>query len=197
MAGKVVLVRHGQTEWSIAGRHTGRTDVPLTELGRQQALALKEMLSGYDFESVFSSPLARARDTADLAGYPSMVIDDDLKEWDYGIYEGRRTLDIREDVEGWSVWSHPVVGGESLAELGARCDRVIAATDAIGGQVALFGHGHALRVLAARWIGLPPSAGANLALETASVSVLGRERENRAIVHWNDCCHVRGEELAY
>lgn len=197
MVSRVVLVRHGQTEWTITGQHTGRTDKPLTEIGRQQALALKGMLAGYSFNTIFSSPLSRARETAMLAGYGPLEIDNDLMEWDYGIYDGRRTRDIRQNISAWSVWTHEIVEGESLEELGTRCDRVIARTDEIDGEVALFGHGHALRVLGARWIGQPPRAGGNLVLETASVSVLGWERENRAIIHWNDCCHLRAEEHPY
>lgn len=197
MASHVVLVRHGQTEWTITGQHTGRTDKPLTEIGRQQAIALKGMLAGYDFARVLSSPLSRARETAALAGYASLVVDDDLMEWDYGIYEARRTRDIRQDISGWTVWTHEMVGGESLEDLSARCDRIIEQTHKVDGQVAVFGHGHALRVMGARWMGQPPGAGANLVLETASISVLGWERANRVIIHWNARCHLRAEEHPY
>ncbi|MCA1736077.1 MAG: histidine phosphatase family protein [Actinobacteria bacterium] len=197
MASHVVLVRHGQTEWTITGQHTGRSDIPLTDLGRQQALALKAMLDGYNFAEVFVSPFSRARETAELAGMGSVAVDEDLAEWDYGVYESRRTRDIRQEIPMWSVWSHEIIDGESVGQLGARCDRMIARTEEVDGQVALFGHGHALRVLGARWMGLPPTAGANLVLETASVSVLGWERQNRAIIHWNDCCHLRAEEHPY
>lgn len=197
MASELVLVRHGQTEWNISGQHTGRSDIPLTEMGRQQALALRGKLDGYQFESVLASPLARARETAELAGFGSAGIVEDLAEWDYGIYESRATRDIRQEIPMWSVWTHEIIGGESLGQLGARCDRVIALTQAIEGPVAVFGHGHAMRVLGARWMGLPPATGANLVLETASVSVLGWERQNRAIIHWNDCCEPRLAEHPY
>jgi probable phosphoglycerate mutase len=197
MATEVVLVRHGQTEWTITGQHTGRTDKPLTEIGRQQAIALKAMLAGYDFTAVFSSPLSRAKETAELAGFAPLEIDDDLMEWDYGIYETRRTRDIRQEIPGWSIWTHEIIDGESIEALAGRCDRVIARTDAVEGAVAVFGHGHALRVLAARWLGLPPTAGAHFVFETAAISVLGWERENRALLHWNDCCHLRGDEHPY
>ena len=202
MASELVLVRHGQTEWNISGQHTGRSDIPLTDMGRQQALALKSKLDGYQFESVLTSPLTRARDTAELAGFgPDSVqpgeIVNDLAEWDYGIYESRSTRDVRQEIPMWSVWTHEIIGGESIGQLGARCDRIIARTEAIDGSVAVFGHGHAMRVLGARWLGLPPQTGANLVLETASVSVLGWERQNRAIIHWNDCCEPRVEEHPY
>jgi len=188
---EVVLVRHGQTEWSAAGRHTGRSDVPLTELGRRQAEALGAMLDGADFARVLSSPLTRAWETMERAGYSSGTATDDLMEWDYGIYEGRRTVDIREEIPDWSVWVDPIVGGESVDEVGERADRVIADVLEADGPIAMFGHGHALRILAARWMGLPAVVGANLRLDTATVSTLGWERENRVIRHWNEVCHLR------
>ena len=140
MASHVVLVRHGQTEWTITGQHTGRSDIPLTDLGRQQALALKGMLDGYDFAEVFVSPFSRARETAEragLAGMGSVEVDEDLAEWDYGVYESRRTRDIRQEIPMWSVWTHEIIDGESIAQLGARCDRMIARTEKVDGQVAL------------------------------------------------------------
>ena len=188
---EVVLVRHGQTEWSAAGRHTGRSDVPLTELGRRQAEALGAMLDGADFARVLSSPLTRAWETMERAGYSSGTATDDLMEWDYGIYEGRRTVDIREEIPDWSVWVDPIVGGESVDEVGERAGRVIADVLEADGPIAMFGHGHALRILAARWMGLPAVVGANLRLDTATVSTLGWERENRVIRHWNEVCHLR------
>jgi len=187
----VILVRHGQTEWSAAGRHTGRSDVPLTELGRRQAEALGAMLGGADFARVLSSPLTRAWETMERAGYAGGTATDDLMEWDYGIFEGRRTLDIRDEIPDWSVWVNPIVGGESVDEVGERADRVIADVLEADGPIAIFAHGHLLRILAARWMGLPAVNGANLRLDTATVSTLGWERESRVIRHWNEVCHLR------
>jgi probable phosphoglycerate mutase len=184
---EVVLVRHGQTEWSVSGRHTGRTDIPLTDQGRLHARALGARLSGWRFERVVSSPLARALDTCRLAGMGDRAeITDDLREWDYGEYEGRRTVDIREERPGWGLWADGVPGGETVEEVGRRADRVIEAVRHAPGDVALFAHGHLLRVLAARWIGLPPDHGRLLALATASISVLGWERETAVVERWNE-----------
>ena len=191
MAERLLLVRHGQTEWSETHRHTGHTDVPLTGLGRDQAGELRKMLDRFEPFSIISSPLSRARDTAKLAGYSDVAIDPDLMEWDYGTYEGQRTVDTREEIPGWSVWTHEIIGGESIDELGERCDRVLKRVDSMTGTVALFGHGHALRVLTARWVGEDPRFGSHLILDTAAISVLGFERENRALLHWNEVCHLR------
>jgi broad specificity phosphatase PhoE len=189
---EVVLVRHGQTEWSASGKHTGRTDIPLTELGRRQADALRDMLSGTEFALVLSSSLIRAWETMERAGYATTgVATDDLLEWNYGVYEGRRTDDIRTEIPDWSVWTHPIVGGETIDEIGARADRAIARALSVDGPVALFAHGHVLRVLGARWMGLPAATGRNLQLDTATVSTLGWERENRVVRHWNEACHLR------
>jgi len=189
---EIVLVRHGQTEWSVSGKHTGRTDIPLTDLGRRQADALGEMLSGTDFALVLSSPLIRAWETMDRAGYAAhAVATGDLLEWDYGAYEGRRTADIRTEIPDWSVWTHPIVDGESLDEVAARADAAIASALSADGPVAMFAHGHMLRILAARWMGLPPVVGRNLRLDTATVSTLGWERENRVLRQWNEACHLR------
>lgn len=188
---EVALVRHGQTEWSVTGKHTGRTDIPLTEFGRRQADALGAMLAGAEFAAVLSSPLARAWDTMERAGYPAGSASEDLLEWDYGVYEGRRTIDIREEIPGWSVWTHPLFDGESVEQVGARVDRVIAGVVEADGPAAIFAHGHVLRILAARWMGLPAVAGRNLQLDTATVSTLGWERENRVVRHWNEACHLR------
>lgn len=186
----LTLVRHGQTEWSRDGLHTGRTDVPLTDLGRRQAVALGELLEG-PFSVVVSSPLSRARDTMEIAGHADRaLLSRDLMEWDYGVYEGRRTVDVRQEIPGWSIWTHPVMDGESVDEVGARADRVIADLGETEGRVLVFGHGHFLRILAARWIGLPALAGRRLALETATISELGWERETRVVVHWNHACHL-------
>jgi probable phosphoglycerate mutase len=183
----VWLVRHGATDWSESGRHTGRTDVPLTDEGRAQARALGRRLAAMEFRTVLSSPLRRALETCRLAGFgDGATIDPDLQEWDYGAYEGRSTAEIRETIPDWSIWSHPVAGGESVAELGGRVDRVVARLRADPGPIAVFAHGHVLRVLAARWIGLEPWAGASFILDTATISILGWERETPAIVRWND-----------
>jgi probable phosphoglycerate mutase len=185
------LLRHGETAWSILGRHTGRTDVELTPLGRQQAALLGRRLGARPFALVLTSPLIRAHETCRLAGYGEVaLVEPDLQEWDYGAYEGRTTAEIRAERPGWTLWDRGVPGGETIDEVAARADRVIARAAAAGGDVALFAHGHLLRVLGARWIGLPGSAGGGLALDTTSVSVLGLERERRVIRHWNDVRHL-------
>ncbi|MGH7357788.1 MAG: histidine phosphatase family protein [Candidatus Rokuibacteriota bacterium] len=180
------LVRHGETEWSLSGQHTGRTDVPLTPAGRRQAEALGGHLAGRSFALVLTSPLDRARETCRLAGFGSHAqAMDDLREWDYGIYEGRTTAAIRTVEPGWSIWTSPVPEGESVDQVGARARRVIDRVLTAGGDVALFSHGHFLRILAACWIGRPPGDGRLFALATASVSVLGWERETRVVQRWN------------
>jgi probable phosphoglycerate mutase len=209
------LIRHGETEWSLDGRHTSTTDIPLTEHGRQRALELKAYLAGKKFAAVFVSPRQRALETCKLAGYGDVaVVDDGLQEWNYGDAEGKTTAQMRELRPGWSVWTSPIVGGESVEEVGVRADGVIAraeaavlptsqnrdaghaaahpthddkaVTDGAPNQcVALFAHAHILRILAARWVGLPPTEGHRLALSTGSLSVLGHERETRVIQRWN------------
>jgi broad specificity phosphatase PhoE len=191
IGGEVWLVRHGTTEWSQAGRHTGRTDVPLTPEGESAAAALRPVLAHRRFALVLSSPLARARETAELAG-ESPEIDDDLQEWDYGQYEGRTTHDIRQERPNWSLWRDGVLGGETADDVAARADRVIARVRAAGGDCLLFAHGHLLRILGARWIDAPPTAGQHLLLATAAVSVLGYERETPALARWNDTSHLDG-----
>ena len=190
-ANNISLIRHGQTLWSITGQHTGRTNIPLTDLGRQQADALGEMLDGDAFSLVLSSPLVRAWETMERAGYRDHgVASDDILEWDYGVYEGRTTDDIRSDIPGWSVWTHPIEAGESVDEVGERADRAIERCLAAAGPVAVFAHGHFLRIMAARWMGLPAVAGRHLTLGTATVSLLGWERDNRVLQMWNDACHL-------
>lgn len=185
---KVVLVRHGQTEWSLSGQHTGTTDIPLTDEGVRQAEDLGARLADWKFALVLSSPLSRAMDTCRLAGLGDhALVVEDLREWDYGDYEGRRTVDIREDRPGWDLWVDGVPNGESLADLGRRADRVLDQARAAGGDVALFAHGHVLRVIGARWVGLAPADGRLLALSTASVSVLGWERQTAVLENWNGC----------
>lgn len=192
---QIWLVRHGETEWSASGQHTSRTDIPLTPAGERQAIALGHNLAGHSFALVLSSPLVRARETCRLAGYgDSAQITDDLREWDYGIYEGRKTADIRKEVPGWTVWSGPVPGGETVEQVAQRTRRVIDRAVGSRGDVALFAHAHVLRVLAACWLGLPPDAGRLLALGTASLNVLGYERETRVISVWNQEWQLRRVE---
>jgi probable phosphoglycerate mutase len=188
-AKEIVLVRHGETEWAKLGRHTGRTDIPLTDDGRAQAELAGRRLAGRDFALVLTSPLGRASDTCRLAGLAGVAErDDDLLEWDYGEYEGRRTVDIRVDRPGWTLWDDGVPGGETASEVAARVDRVIDRAVAADGDVALFAHGHVLRVLGARWLGLDPTGGRLFALSPATLSVLGYERETRVFLRWNDAC---------
>jgi broad specificity phosphatase PhoE len=185
---QVWLVRHGETEWARLGRHTGRTDIPLTDVGREQARAIGRRLAGRRFALVLTSPLSRAAETARLAGFGDVAIDDpDLREWDYGALEGRLTTDIRSDYPGWSIWTGPWPEGETLDEVAARADRVIARCLApeVVGDALLFAHGHLLRVLAARWIRRPPAEGGAFALSTATHSILGWDRENPVIETWN------------
>ncbi len=183
------LVRHGETEWSLSGAHTSRTDIPLTDHGRKRAEELRDYLKDTKFAAVFVSPMQRARETCAIAGFRDVaVVDDGLKEWDYGVYEGKTTKEIQAQIPGWSVWKDEIVGGETVEHVGERADRVIEQALAAaphGGNVALFAHAHILRILAARWIGLDARDGALLALGTGSVSVLGWERETRVIESWN------------
>jgi probable phosphoglycerate mutase len=183
---RVVLARHGETEWSALGRHTGRTDIPLTDAGRDQARRLGRALAGRSFTRVLVSPLARARETAELAGVGhGAIVDDDVREWDYGVYEGRTRVEIAADEPGWTVWTRPIPGGESLTELGARADRVIARLLPLEGDVLVVSHGHFLRVLAARWVGSEPGLAGHLELATATLSELGWETDRRSIETWN------------
>jgi broad specificity phosphatase PhoE len=185
-APEVVLVRHGETEWSREGKHTGRTDVSLTEHGRRQAEAVGAALRGRRFALVLTSPLARALETCRLAGFGDVAVQrHELREWDYGAYEGRTTIEIRKEVLGWTLWRDGVPEGETIDEVANRVDRVIAELRSVPGKALLFAHGHVLRVLAARWLGLEPQAGALLALDPASISVLGYERETPVIRLWN------------
>lgn len=188
----VYLIRHGETEWSASGRHTSVTDVPLTGEGREAAERLAAALAGARLALVLTSPRARARETARLAGFGDRaVVDEDLVEFDYGDYEGLTTPEIRERRPGWSVWDDAAPGGETLEEVSRRADRVIERILAVDGDVAVFAHGHLLRVLGARWIEEPPRVGGSLALSTAALCRLGFERERRAIWAWNDTCHLR------
>jgi broad specificity phosphatase PhoE len=181
---EIWLLRHGETEWSLSGAHTSRTDLPLTAEGERRAAKMKDFLHGKQFALTLSSPMRRALETARLAGY-SPEITDDLREWNYGEYEGLTTPDIWRTAPGWSIWNGTPPGGETAAEVGARADHVIARAVAAPGDVALFGHGHMLRVVAARWLGLEVAAGRFFALSTGSVSVLGHERDTRVLSCWN------------
>jgi broad specificity phosphatase PhoE len=183
---EVVLVRHGETEWSRAGKHTGRTDIPLTDRGRKEAQAVGAELRGRRFASVLTSPLARAFETCRLAGFGELTeLREELMEWDYGAYEGRKTTEIRKDHPGWTLWRDGVPEGETIAQVEARVDRVIAELRSVAGDAVVFAHGHLLRVLAARWLGLEPAAGRLFALDAATISILGFERETPVIRMWN------------
>jgi probable phosphoglycerate mutase len=184
-ASQLWLVRHGETEWSASGRHTSRTDLDLTEAGVEAARSVADKLRGTSFARVLSSPLLRARRTAELAGAGSPELVEDLHEWDYGDDEGLTTAQIRESRPGWTVWRDGPQGGETCAEVGTRADRVVELVRAVDGPVLAFSHGHFSRVLGARWLGLEVTDGAHLALSTASVSVLGWERDAPAVLHWN------------
>ena len=184
--GTILVVRHGETEWSRLHKHTGRTDIPLTESGREQARALAATLSGRSFDRVFVSPLGRARETCELAGFGGQATTvDDLCEWDYGDHEGLVTDEVRRSEPGWSVWESAVPGGESVADIAARADRVVTLLRSQPGDALVFAHGHILRVLAARWAGLPPATGRRLLLGTAALGLLAYEHGEGAIASWN------------
>lgn len=192
MAQRIFLVRHGETEWSRDRKHTSRTDLPLTPVGCQHAQKLARRLAGESFSLVLTSPLLRARETARLAGLLDRAeVTDDLREWDYGEYEGLTTAEIRAAGQPeWDVWHGCSPGGEGPDDVGVRADRVLERTAAVDGDVALFAHGHVLRVLGARWIGLPAVGGSHLALGTATLCVLGHERETSVLERWNDDGHL-------
>lgn len=187
MTSKIVLVRHGETEWSRDGQHTGRTDIPLTTEGREQAKLVGPTLMGWSFSHRFSSPLQRARETAEISGVAhdpgALILDDDLLEWDYGKYEGRTNAEILHDEPGWSKWNGPLDGGESADDVGVRADRAIERIDVASddGPVVVFAHGHLLAILIARWLGLPARDGRLFVLETATVSVLSMKRDDRVL----------------
>ena len=183
--GEVVLVRHGDTAWTLSRQHTSRTDIPLTDRGLELAVALGERLATRRFTLVLTSPRRRAADTCRAAGYPDATVDDDLVEWDYGDYEGRTTAEIREERPGWTLWHDGAPGGETADEVTARADRVIGRLRDADGDVAVFSHGHFLRALAARWLGLAASDGRLFALDPGSTSVLGWEREQPVCRCWN------------
>jgi probable phosphoglycerate mutase len=181
------LIRHGETAWSLSGQHTGTTDIPLTPKGVEQAKLLARRVGGKGFGLVLTSPMQRAKETCRLAGQLEHALEDpDLLEWNYGDLEGRTTPQIQAEMPGWNIWDGPVPGGETADQVGARADRVIARALAVDGDTALFAHGHVLRVLAARWLRLPAVGGRYFALDTASLSMLGFEREAPVIRSWNE-----------
>jgi probable phosphoglycerate mutase len=199
VAQHVVLIRHGETEWTVSHRHTGRTDIPLNPHGEQRARLLAPLLAALDdmagwrldHAAVFTSPLLRARRTCELAGFGSRAtVLDDLVEWDYGEFEGTKTSELRESDPDWSIWTTEITRGESLADVGARADRVVGKLDGIDGCVVLFAHAHFLRIFGARWCGFPPDGGRRFTLDPASISVLGYERETKVVQGWNRSPHV-------
>jgi len=197
MAGQIVVVRHGETEWSLAGKHTSRTDLPLNDAGRARAAHLPEFFSGRTFSLVMTSPLRRARETCELAGFGDRaVINEDLREWDYGEYEGLTTPEIRESNPSWNLWRDGCPGGEPPSEVGGRADRALSALAAAAsadgdgdGDAIAFAHGHILRVLGARWISMETAFGARIALSAGAVCELGFERETEVFTLWNGRPH--------
>ncbi len=184
---EIVLVRHAETEWSLAGRHTGRTDVPLTEQGRAAARGLAARLAQHRFAAALVSPLRRARETCELCGLGEIAqVRDALLEWDYGEFEGLTTAQIRAVQPQWSLWRDGCPGGENAAQVGERVDPIVAELRGAGGEVAVFAHGHVLRVLGARWVELGPEQGGRLGLSTAAISVLGYEHGGTILARWND-----------
>jgi len=186
MATEIWLIRHGETEWSKSGAHTGRTDIPLTDEGRRRAKELRGALAGHRFSVVLVSPMQRARETCALAGFGDVAqIDPNLCEWNYGDYEGKSTADIRKQRPNWNLWKDGVINGETVEQVGVRARAVIARVTPVQGEVALFAHGHILRILTACWLGLPPDDGRLFALDTGSMSALGFERDTQVISKWN------------
>ena len=186
MTNNVYLIRHGETEWSRLGRHTGRTDIALVEEGRVGARVLAARLQSVTFAAVFVSPLVRARETCELAGFSDRsVVDDRLAEWDYGNVEGRTTDEMQLEQPGWTIWTDGPIGGETLQQVAMRADEMIKVAWSANGNVALFAHGHLLRILASRWVGAEPHFARNLALGPATISTLGTERSARVIRTWN------------
>lgn len=183
---EVWVVRHGETEWSLTGQHTGATDIALTANGEAVAGEMAPRLKAESFDRVLTSPLQRARRTAELAGYGDVAeVDPDLVEWNYGEWEGQRTVDIRKQVPDWSIWTHHGETGETLAQVAARADAVIARIRSAEGRVLVFSHGHYLRVLAARWVTLAPEVGQHLVLDTSGLGILGWYREVPVLQRWN------------
>ncbi len=189
---KIYLIRHGETDWSLSGRHTGRTDIPLTEQGQIQAKQLADYLKGLGVQKVFSSPSQRAKETCRLAGFLShAIIDEELHEWDYGEYEGMTTAEIRKSAPLWTIFSQGAPGGESIGDMGQRVNQVMGRLRSIPGDVLIFSSGHFLRSLAARWLGMPVAFGEHLVLSPASISILGFEKEVPALLAWNQILYSR------
>lgn len=187
---EIWLIRHGETAWTISKQHTGRNDIPMTEAGEKHTLGLKEILNGKSFQHVLVSPLRRAKDTCRLAGYSKMArITPDIVEWDYGDYEGRTPEEIRCEIPDWTIWNDGCPGGETLDQVAARAQKIIRELKAVKGDVALFSHGHFLRILAVCWLELPPTAARLLMLDTSSVSILARENGRSMIKWWNVTVH--------
>ena len=189
---KIYLIRHGETDWSLSGRHTGRTDIPLTEQGQIQAKQLADYLKGLGVQKVFSSPSQRAKETCRLAGFLShAIVDEELHEWDYGEYEGMTTAEIRKSAPLWTIFSQGAPGGESIGDMGQRVNQVMGRLRSIPGDVLIFSSGHFLRSLAARWLGMPVAFGEHLVLSPASISILGFEKEVPALLAWNQILYSR------
>lgn len=184
---ELVLVRHGETQWSQERKHTGRSDISLTEHGRAQARHIATAVASFQFTHVLSSPLSRARETARLVGLRAQI-EPALMEWNYGRYEGLTTAEIRVTEPGWSVWTHPIDGGEAIEDVAARVDGLLERLLGFEGSIALVAHAHLLRILGARWLDLAAVDGRRFTLDTATISILGWERENRVIRRWNDPC---------
>jgi probable phosphoglycerate mutase len=182
---EIWLVRHGATEWTATEQHTGRTDLALTADGRRDAAALVKPLNRQFFAAAFTSPLCRARETARIAGFANAEPLDDLREWDYGAYEGRTTAEIQLEIPGWSVWNDPIIEGESIDDVAARAASVLARCGTVDGRVLLFAHAHILRILTAGALGVPPITGRVLGLDAGSISVLGVEHDYQVIRRWN------------
>ncbi len=187
---KVYLIRHGETEWTLSGRHTGLSDIPLTANGKKQAEALQKRFEGASFDHIFSSPLKRALDTCKTCDLGAPSITDDLLEWDYGDYEGLTTLEIQKQVSGWNLFTGGVPNGESLSDVASRANRLIKKLNKLEGTIALFSSGHFSRVLASQWLEQSPTLGSRLTLSTASVSQFGFEHGYRALLLWNDTSHL-------
>lgn len=197
MPTRLVILRHGQTEWSLSGQHTGSTDLPLSDEGRAQATSVRSRLATIAFERVATSPLRRAAETAALAGFPDATQHGDLIEWDYGAYEGLTTAQIREDRPGWEIFTDGVPGGESMSSVAQRADRIVEWAREVEGDVLAVSHGHFSRVLTARWLGLPPEQGRTFAMSPAAMSMLGWKREVPVVLRWNDACHIEDEWCAH
>ncbi len=192
MADKIFLIRHGETEWTKSEQHTSTTDIPLTDQGKEEAKKIKGELQGISFQLILSSPMQRAFNTCELAGLSKQAkLDPDLVEWNYGGYEGLTTKQIWKTDPHWEIFTHGAPGGESVADVGARATRVLAKLQSIHGTVALFSHGHFLRALAARWLGLPPNEGRLFALFPASISILGVEHQHHVFIQWNDTSYLK------